>query len=305
MKRFYAVLLLNILCGFSWLAQTDYKSTDNTGFRKNIKFNHLFVVVDDSTYHYLFDRLKLPNDFAWTSERTMEAGSASWTGKYIVGTNHYLEIFKAGGIKRSKVGDCGLGFTTDKLGTIDSLHTYWANTLDSVHQEHTTANNNGKIVPWFTSVSIPNVDSLKVSAWVFENSKEEMKYAGFTDKDLTREIPYREYAKHITAKIRNVPLDSVIYNKLFDKLTSVTISLSSNELSYLRRSLLDIGFTKKSNSFIKEDFRITYLLTESAHFLVKDIGFLLAATLPKKTYSSEKIDLLIEGNRAKMTFKYE
>ena len=303
MIRLYAIFLLNVLNGLAVLAQTNHKPTVHAGLKKNIHFNHLFVVVDDSTYTYLFDRLKLPQDFAWTSEQTQDAGSASWTGKYIMGTNNYLEIFKAGGLKGSKEGDCGLGFTTDKLGTIDLLRTYWAKTLDSVHVDHTTSNNNGKIDPWLTSVSIPNVDSPNITAWVYENSKEEMKYAGFTNQELTTEISYRQYTKHITAKLRNVPLDSVPDNKLFDKITSVSLNLSSKESSYLSRSLLDIGFTKKGNSFIKEDFQITYLLTDSDHFLLREISILLAAPVPRKTYSSQKIALQVEGNRAKMSFK--
>lgn len=303
MTRFYTILLLNVLGSIAVLAQTGPKLTGDSAFRKNIHFNHLFVVVDDSTYTYLFDRLKLPKDFAWTREQTQDAGSTSWNGKYIMGTNHYLEIFKAGGLNGSKVGDAGLGFTTDKLGTIDSLHTYWTKTLDSVHVDHTTSNNNGNVEPWFTSVSIPNVNGLNITVWVFENSKEEMKYAGFTDRELTREISYREYDKRITAKVCKIPLDSVLDNKLFDKITSVSLTLSRKELSYLSRSLLDIGFTQKGNSFIKGDFQITYLLTESAHFIIKEIGILLAAPLPKKTYSSSKIALHVEGKRAKMIFK--
>gem|GEM_PF-5801638 len=51
--------------------------TSNIGFRKNIKFNHLFIVADDSTYKYLIDSLKFPENFAKISEDTMNAGSAS------------------------------------------------------------------------------------------------------------------------------------------------------------------------------------------------------------------------------------
>ena len=100
------------------------QNINKAGFRKNIKFNHLFVVIDDSTYKYLFDSLKLPKNFAGISEQATDAGSASWTGKYLFGISNYLEFFKPGGIKESKSGDFGLGFTTNKSGTIDSLQNY-------------------------------------------------------------------------------------------------------------------------------------------------------------------------------------
>ncbi|WP_439555496.1 hypothetical protein [Dyadobacter sp.] len=143
------------------------------------------------------------------------------------------------------------------------------------------------------------------TAWVFENSREEMLYAGFTDQELTREISYSNYDRHISAKMRNVPLDSVKANKLFDKITSISLTLSRKELSYLSRSLLAIGFTRNGNSFVKDDFGIKYELKQSARFLVKEIGILLAAPVPKTTYSSGNVDLLVEGNRARMRFRYK
>ena len=282
----------------------NYGGPNDSGFRKNVRFNHLFLVIDDSTFNYLFDSLQVLKTFAITSAQTTDAGSAFWTGKYLFGLNNYLEIFKPGGIKGSKLGDFGIGFMTNKLGTLNSLHNYWVKTLDSVHEEKTTANDNGQISPWFTSLSIPNNDSLKISAWVFENSKEEMTYAGFTEKDLQREIDFSEYDKHITAKLRNVPVDSVKYEKLFNRITSLNISLSSRELAYLKHFLRDIGFTENANSFTNEDLTITYSLTEGEHFLLKEIGFSLLKTAPKEIHSFGNIDMILDNDKAIMKFKY-
>ena len=280
-------------------------STCDSEFRKNIRFNHLSIVIDDSTYNYLFDSLNFLKSFAKTKEQTTDAGSASWTGKYLFGINNYIEIFKAGGAQGVKLGDLGLGFITNKYLTIDSIHNFWSKTLDSVHEEKTTTSDDGTISPWFTSVSIPKVDSLKISAWVFENSKEEMKYAGFSDDDLLREIDFSEYNKHITAKLRNVSLDSVKYDKLFDKITSLQISLSGTELVYLKKFLTDIGFTEKDNSFVKKDFTIVYSLNNSQHFLLKNIHFLLLKKMTKEKYSYKKIDMIVDGNEATMILKYK
>lgn len=296
-----SVLLTIVLSSF----QKNYSDANDSRFRKNVRFNHLFVVIDDSTFTYLFDSLQVLKKFAATSEQTTDAGSASWTGKYLFGRNNYLEIFKPGGMKGGKLGDFGIGFMTDKLGTLDSLHSYWKNTLDSVHEEKTTTNDDGNISPWFTSLSIPNIDSLKINAWVFENSKEEMTYAGFTEKDLQRPIGFSEYDKHITAKLRNVPVDSVKYGKLFDKIISLKISLSTKELSYLKHFLRDIGFTEHAHSFTNDDLTITYSLTEGEHFLVKEIGFSLLKTTFRQTHSFRHIDLVLDNNKATMKFKYE
>lgn len=279
-------------------------TANDSGFRRNIKFNHLFVVIDDATFNSLFDSLPVLKTFAITSEQTTEAGSASWRGKYLFGRNNYLEIFKPGGMKGSKLGDFGIGFMTNRLGTLDSLHRYWIKTLDSVHEEKTTTSDNGKVSPWFTSLSIPKLDSLKISAWVFENSREEMVYAGFTEKDLRRPIDFSEYDRHITAKLRNVPVDSIKYEKLFDKITSLNISLSSRELSYLKHFLLDIGFTEHACSLTNDDLTITYSLIEREHFLLNEIGFSLLKTTSKQSLSFRHMDLILDGNKARMKFKY-
>jgi Family of unknown function (DUF5829) len=259
------------------------EDTNNTGFRKNIKFNHLFIVIDDSTYKYLIDSLKFPENFAKTSENTTGSGSDSWTGKYIYGISNYLEIFKPGGAKGTAFGDFGLGFGTNKFGTIDSLQNYWMKTLDSIHIENMVITDSGKSSPWFKSVSIPNVDSLKISAWVMENSREEMNYAGFTETDLSGEIEYSEYAKHVRAKLQNIPVDSVKNDRLFDKVTSLDIN---------------------NKSFSKENFIITYSLTKSEHFLLKEIGFSLLKKVPKEKYSFRKIEMTVGGDIAKIKFRY-
>lgn len=280
------------------------KNLNDSGYKNNIKFNHLFVVIDDSTYKYLFDSLKFPVNFAKTNEQTVNSGSTFWTGKYIQGFNNYLEIFKPGSIKGGVLGSCGLGFTTNKYGTIDSLQNYWANKLDSVHIENETVTDSGKTSPWFKSVSIPDVDSLKISAWVFENSNEEMNFAGFTNNDLSKEIEYPDYVKHMSAKFRNIPIDSVKFDKLFNKITSLDIRLTGKELAYLQKFLIDIGFNQKNKSFSKDDFTITYSLSEAKHFLLKEIGISLFKKLPKQNYSFRKIEMIVNGDQAKMKFKY-
>ena len=304
MRLFFASIFMILTIAFGCIPNKK-GSIDNSGFRNNIKFNHLFVVIDDSTYKYLFDSLKFLKQFAKTSEQTTNAGNEQWTGKYIHGLNNYLEIFRPGGAKGTRFGDVGLGFMTNKFGTIDSLQNYWTKTLDSVHIDNRVIVDSGKIYPWFKLVSIPDMDSLKISLWVMENTKEEMTYAGFTEKDLSKEIGYSDYDRHIKAKLRNIPVDSVRYEKLFDRVTSLNISLSDKELSYLRQFLLDIGFTEKNNSFSKDDFTLTYLISEKEHFLLKKMGFSLLKRMPIEKHSFRNIDMIVDGDKAAIEFKYD
>ncbi len=88
------------------------------------------------------------------------------------------------------------------------------------------------------------------------------------------------------------------------RVTSLDISLTVKELSYLKKFLPDIGFTEKNNSFSKEDFIITYSLTKSEHFLLKEIGFSLLKKIPKEKYSFRKIEMTVDGDKGKIKFMY-
>jgi hypothetical protein len=62
--------------------------------------------------------------------------------------------------------------------------------LDSVHVEKTTANDNGQISSWFYIPFHFKYRFFKINAWVFENSKEEMTYAGFAENDLGEKLSF-------------------------------------------------------------------------------------------------------------------
>jgi hypothetical protein len=69
------------------------RTNEYLNFEKHIKFNHLFVVVDDLTYQYLSDSIDAIKAFSSFSETNTKTDTESWSGKYLLGKNHYLEIF--------------------------------------------------------------------------------------------------------------------------------------------------------------------------------------------------------------------
>jgi hypothetical protein len=281
-------------------------SLTNSSFEKHIRFNHLFVVIDDSTYKYMLDSLNFLNDFSRNREDTVDTGDESWSGKYLFGKNNYLEIFGTSGYEGAKLGDVGLGFMSNKLGTLDSLYRDWSISLDSVILTNRDfIDEHGEARPWLRTISIPNKDSLQIEPWLIENTKEEMIDAGFTENDLLNVIEFSDYSRYRRAKRLGISPDSAKYDKLFDKVTSIYLTLSDKELSYLRQYLIDFGFIEKNKAFSTNDFEVNFLVSESRHFILNQIDFALSDTLPKQKHTFKNLELLVEGNKASLKIKYD
>lgn len=303
MDILYRLTFFTLLLGTFSCANKN-ESLEDYPFEKNIKFNHLYVVIDSTTYKYLSDSLPILADFSIMKESRTDAGDESWSGKYLYGKNHYLEIFRPEGYEGAKLGDFGMGFMPNKLGTLDSLHRHWSQRLDSVEREDQTLVDDGVTYPWFTALSIPNLDSLQLNIWLMEHAREDMLYYGFTEKDLMNEIDYWDYTRHKKAKNLKTSPDSVAYNKLFDKVTLVHLVLSSKEVAYLRQYLLDFGFSEHDNAFRGNDIDVKYEIDEDRHFMLKQMDFQLSKSLQKTEYSVSNIDIIVTGNKASFKFNY-
>jgi hypothetical protein len=224
---------------------------------------------------------------------------------YLIGKNNYLEIFNPKGYKGAQIGDVGLGFMTDKIGTIDSLYKHWRTNMDSVNlftrkriDEYTDT------IPWFHFISIPNLDSVNIEPWLMENTKEEMISKGFTEEDLLKDIEYWDYAKASRARKLGLPPDSVVYNKLFDRILSLHLTLSAAEYNYIKQYFIGFGFTEHDGYFIKDNFEIHYTLTESKHYILNRIDFSLLDSVKTEEYSFKNFKFLVSGNKASMRIMY-
>lgn len=289
-----------------WSCQNGIEKPFNaTLYTKHIQFNHLYIVIDDTTYNYLLDSLNFLDRFSINMEMNVNAGEESWVGKYLFGKNNYVEIFKPGGFGEYKLGGTGLGFMTDKLGILDSLYGYWNEKLDSVTVDSRDfVKENGDSTLWFRYITFPDKDSVPIKPWLMEYTREHMLSSGFTDNDLLHEFEFWDYMRSNKASSLGVSPDSIKYNKLFDKITSLHLILSDDELSHLRQSLNEFGFEEKENTFSKDDFEIRFSITEARHFILNQIDFSLLDTLKKQKYSFRNLELLINGNTASLKFNY-
>jgi len=297
LTTFTSILLLT--------ACTNEKNRTNEylDFEKHIKFNHLFVVVDDSTYKFLSDSIFAIKAFSSFSESNTKTDTESWSGKYLFGKNHYLEIFRTGGYDGAKIGDFGMGFMPNKLGTVDSLYKHWSSTFDSVDRTETNVIENGVNYP-FTSLSIPTKDTLKVNIWLMEHDKEAMLNVGFNENDLKGEIEFWDYLRYSRANKTLTDPDSIKYDRLFDRLSRIKLNLSNRELDYVKSNLLDLGFIENENSFHGNDVDIDYEITEANHFILKQVDFQLTRNTSDIEITLNRLNIKMSGDKASFIFKY-
>jgi len=182
---------MRYLCLFILLAIGCNSVTDkrNIDFKKNIRFNHLYVVIDDSTFNNLFDCMKMLDDFSYNKEQTVRSDKKSWSGKYLFGRHQYLEIFNSTGDKKGKIGELGLAFRTDKLGTLNAIKDHWNKTKEAIIYSERKIKRKSKLVPWFNLLSLKHSDSLRIFSWLMETPKEEL-----MSWDLVRMILKRKLA---------------------------------------------------------------------------------------------------------------
>jgi hypothetical protein len=305
MKRLLILVAVSII-GMAFMQQsnTDVDTENETfAYADNIKFNHLFVVIDDSTYKYLFDSVPFFQEFAYFSESDVDAVDESWSGKYIYGNQDYLEIFKPGGADGAELGDFGIGFMPNKKGLLDSLHAHLIAGSDSIETgERTMAIDDENTVSWFDVVHFHDPDSLAISLWAMEYSTTFMQMAGFTEEDLKREISQAEISQKSFATQNSIPLDSVQYERLYERVTALSLNLSEDEYHHLSKYLNTFGFEEAGGSFKRPDLTIKYQLSEAEHSILAQIDFELRREVESQSYTVHNLTLSAGGKRARMVF---
>jgi len=301
MKQILLLSAIVLIC----LACDPNKKTEESvapfAFAENIKFNHLYVVIEDSTYKYLFDSIPFFRTFAYVEEAEIDAGEDAWSGKYVSGNQDYLEIFRPGGAEGVELGDFGIAFMPNKLGVVDSLYSFWNTGKDSIRKElQKLTIGEGNEIPWFNAVAIYDADSLAISPWVMEQTRSFRQMAGFSEEELEQEISYAEYTQRSIATRNNIPYDSASYQRLYERVTMLSLQLTQDEYSYLSKYLRTFEFQESEGTFSRPDLIINYVIKEAKNSILNQIDFELREEVDKQSYSVGNIKFNLDGRTAQM-----
>ena len=126
------------------------------GGRQLLFYNHAYGVLDretaDAIEHSAFLR-----DFANFQVRTTTgAGGQTWTGRYLMGRETYIELFGTGDLpgKDGTLGATGMGVSTEREGDLARVSTRLRELgiSDPVEFQQTRDFGDGVPVPWFDAV---------------------------------------------------------------------------------------------------------------------------------------------------------
>lgn len=114
-----------------------------------LAFNHAWAMVDRETADAI-EHSDYLGEFADRRINTGNDGTSTWTGRYLLGKETYLEFFGPGDAPDAVVGDTGLAVSADDDGDLaiaaDNLRDLVA---DPVEFTQVTDLGDGNLIPWF------------------------------------------------------------------------------------------------------------------------------------------------------------
>src|SRR5450432_3501077 len=290
MQRPIALLSFVFLLSFSIPAKAQTT-------RLPVYLNHVFFVLDSSSYAHVFDSVIFQKiGFAMVNKTTTTEGS--WYGKYLMGRDSYFEVFYPTGLKGSSVGNFGFGFMTTTSGDIDQLEVQWkAGYRDSVKRDMNTVVNNGVNLPWFYSLSLYTVDSSKSgSAWVMENTPDILKSAGFTGDEMKKTILWHNF---IEKKMK------MKTTKSFNRIVAVEIITNKKELVNLKKSFLAFGLPENRHTFYNDNIHITYTLADIPTSELKSVEIELTDSFKEQTIAlGDRLTMHVKEKSASLFFTH-
>ncbi len=185
-------------------------------------FNHLYVVLDDKTYHAIQGSEFLRVAFPGKEKRaTLTAAGETWAGTYFYCQDNYLEFFGSGNgpvtgeasrgghwQSGAQEGWAGLAFSTDQPGGVAAVRQTMQKAFryEPFH-ELRQMNAGRKIINWFYQVRLAEQLGLgSFESWVMEYHPDVFTYKGIplpNDGALTRQAYLSPWNKERTSEKEN------------------------------------------------------------------------------------------------------
>ncbi|MFJ3620372.1 DUF5829 family protein [Streptomyces iakyrus] len=124
--------------------------------RQLLFYNHAYGVLDRETADAIEHSSYLRDFAAFQVRTTTGAGGQTWTGRYLMGRETYLELFGVGDLpgKDGTLGATGMGVSTERAGDLPTVteRLRQAGITDPVEFRQTRDFGDGVPVPWFDAV---------------------------------------------------------------------------------------------------------------------------------------------------------
>lgn len=284
------------------LAFGSWQASSQTHDSIKVVISHVFFCIDSVSYQNLFKHEFITTLFADTRESSSKTITDSWTGKYIMGRQSYVEAFRANATDTSlslgdKFGDLGIVFRTKKPGDIQKIDTRIKLDNRDTRLEVLRYDADGKIIPFNYNLHLSNVSLQETfRPYVEEFTVEFLDLCGFSESEITKGITEEQFREKRRGKS---------YNKLFDNIQKIELTLTDEELEYLAETLKYIGFSRKANRFTNDRLEILCMLEPNRTYKLKALHFtLLNESKNINIEISKNLIFTASGNKASFQFNY-
>jgi Family of unknown function (DUF5829) len=126
--------------------------------KPELYLSHIAIVVDSLSYVKLSESNFITQKLGNLSAASTSTEQNSWSGKYLHGKNGYFEFFSTKSYKGALLGDCGVGFMTQKANDILALEINWKENAKylkasllgfGLKEKENTLFNNQIAISWF------------------------------------------------------------------------------------------------------------------------------------------------------------
>nr|WP_303713370.1 DUF5829 family protein [Kutzneria buriramensis]WKX12092.1 DUF5829 family protein [Kutzneria buriramensis] len=149
-----AVVLTGAFGGGATAAAAE-ESRPATG-RQLLYYNHAYAVLDRETADAIEHSAYLRTFANFQVRTTTGAGGQTWTGRYLLGRETYLELFGVGDLpgQDGLLGSAGMGVSTERAGDMGAMlgRLRDQGVADPVEFRQTRDFGDGVPVPWFDAV---------------------------------------------------------------------------------------------------------------------------------------------------------
>lgn len=178
MMRLFTFLLVTLALSMAACTEKQVEQTPKEVEPVDVFLNHVYVVVDSSTYEDIASSKFIMHEFADFIQATSSTDDdESWTGTYLSGEQTYLEILNASQRSNSNASFCGLGFCTEEVGDIENLKYLMQDQIDCnvdlVLKKRKSADT---VFPWFRQIVCEKFkQNYVLDTWILEYDENYLK----------------------------------------------------------------------------------------------------------------------------------
>lgn len=250
--RKYILIFLALIVGIAFFVVRKKMNDQKTS--KNVFLNHIYTILDETTYDEIKKSDFLNNKFCQCQEQTCagidenDSGTnLSWTGLYLIGEHTFIELFgqqDQSKLQALQIGNIGLKFSVDREEDLEKIletfkQKFTTNVFDGLYKR--TVDN--EAVPFFYYVCEANMFP-QIDLTIMAYHHDCLKKTGITQEEYNKK--HEELFNRAPASARSTSLESLFYfdkNKLFKDIEEITLLVSNEIKNKLVEQLLLLGYT--------------------------------------------------------------